>query len=193
MTKGLVAMNIKGKFVTLRAIEEEDLEFLRQMINDPEMERLVGGYSFPISKVQQKKWFESIINDSSQLRLIIETEENGTIGFANIVNIDWKNRSAFHGMKIGDKRFRGRGIGTDTVMAVMKYAFEELQLNRIETTIIDYNEPSKKLYLEKCGWKVEGVRRKAVFKGNQYHDELIVGILREEYEELIKKDNYWGR
>ncbi|MFC5542457.1 GNAT family N-acetyltransferase [Ureibacillus suwonensis] len=184
-------MNIKGKIVTLRAMEEEDQELLREMINDPEIEKMVGGYSFPVSKIQQRKWFESNINSQNNLRLIIETEEDGAIGFANIVNIDWKNRSAFHGIKIARKQFRSKGIGTDTVMAVMKYAFEELQLNRLDGTIIDYNEASKALYLKKCGWKIEGVRRKAVFKQNAYHDELIVGILREEYEDLIKETRYW--
>lgn len=186
-------MNIKGKSITLRSIEEEDLELLRDMINDPDIEKMVGGYSFPTSKIQQKKWFESTDNNQNNLRLIIETEEDGAIGFANIVNIDWKNRTAFHGIKIGNKRFRAKGIGTDTVMSVMKYAFEELQLNRLDGSIIIYNEPSRRLYCDKCGWKIEGTRRKAVFKGNEYHDELLVGILREDYEELIKSNNYWGR
>ncbi|MER2169278.1 MAG: GNAT family protein [Psychrobacillus psychrodurans] len=184
-------MNINGKIVTLRAIEEEDQELLREMVNDPEIEKMVGGYSFPISKIQQKKWFESNVNSQNNIRLIIETKEDGAVGFANIVNIDWKNRSAFHGIKIASRKFRSRGIGTDTVMAVMKYAFEELDLNRLDGTIIDYNEASRKLYCDKCGWKVEGVRRKAVFKVNEYHDELIVGILREEYLNLIKENGYW--
>jgi RimJ/RimL family protein N-acetyltransferase len=184
-------MNIKGKIVTLRAMEEEDQELLREMVNDPEIEKMIGGYSFPVSKIQQKKWFESNANSQNNIRLIIETKEDGAVGFANIVNIDWKNRSAFHGIKIASRKFRSRGIGTDTVMAVMKYAFEELQLNRLDGTIIDYNEPSRKLYCDKCGWKVEGVRRKAVFKVNEYHDELIVGILKDEYENLIKENKYW--
>lgn len=185
-------MNIKGKIVTLRAMEIEDQEMLREMVNDPEIEKMVGGYSYPTSKEQQVNWFKTNYNSQNNLRLIIETEEDGAIGFANIVNIDWKNRSAFHGIKIANKKFRSKGIGTDTVMAVMKYAFEELQLNRLDGSIIEYNEPSIKLYCNKCGWKIEGTRRKAVFKSNKYHDELIVGILKEEYEELIRLNNYWG-
>ncbi|WMM24330.1 GNAT family protein [Tissierella sp. MB52-C2] len=185
-------MNIRGKFVTLRAMEEEDQELLREMVNDPDIEKMVGGYSFPISKSQQNNWFNNNVNNQNNIRLIIETEEDGAVGFANIVNIDWKNRSAFHGIKIANKKFRSRGIGTDTVMAVMRYAFEELQLNRLDGTIIKYNEPSRKLYCDKCSWKVEGIKRKSVFKQNDYHDELIVGILKEEYEELIKLNNYWS-
>ena len=134
-------MNILGKYVILRAIEEEDLELLREMINDPEIERMVGGYSFPISKWQQKKWFELISNKQNDIRLIIETKEDGAIGFANIVNIDWKNRSAFHGIKIANKKFRAKGIGTDTVMAIMRYAFEELQLKmKLQVSKVQYTE-----------------------------------------------------
>ena len=184
-------MNIKGKIVTLRAMEIEDQELLRGMVNDPEIEKMVGGYSYPVSKEQQLNWFNSKDNDSNNLRLIIETEEDGAIGFANIVNIDWKNRSAFHGIKIANKKFRSRGIGTDTVMSVMKYAFEELQLNRLDGSIIEYNEASRKLYCDKCGWIVEGVKRKSSFKINEYHDELLVGILREEYFELLNRTQYW--
>lgn len=186
-------MNIKGKIVTLRAMEEEDQEMLREMINDPDIEKMVGGYSFPVSREQQLNWFRSNGNTQNNIRLIIETEEDGAIGFANIVNIDWKNRSAFHGIKIANKKFQAMGIGTDTVMAVMKYAFEELQLNRLDGSIIKYNEPSTKLYCDKCRWQVEGVKRKSVFKLNEYHDELIVGILRDEYFELINDNKYWDK
>lgn len=185
-------MNLKGKIVKLRAIEEQDQELLLTMINDPEIERLVGGYSFPVSYKQQMDWFNKTSNDSTNIRLIIETEADGAIGFANIVNIDWKNRSAFHGIKIANKQFRDRGIGTDTVMTVMKYCFEELNLNRLDGSIIEYNEPSQKLYIEKCGWKIEGIKRQSVFKNNSFHNELLVSILRSEYEQLRIENKYWN-
>ncbi|TJX59977.1 GNAT family N-acetyltransferase [Soehngenia saccharolytica] len=184
-------MNILGKKVILRAMELEDQEMLREMINDPEIEKMVGGYSIPISKYQQSLWYNSNQNNFNNIRLIIETEEDGPVGFANIVNIDWKNRSAFHGIKIANSEFRTRGIGTDTVMAIMRYCFEELNLNRLDGAIISYNEASKKLYCDKCGWKIEGIKRKNIFKGNEYHDELIVGILKEEYLDLVRKNHYW--
>ena len=184
-------MNLKGKTVLLRAIEEGDQELLLTMLNDPEIEKMVGGYSFPISLKQQNEWFSRTSNDANNIRLIIETKEDGPVGFANIVNIDWKNRSAFHGIKIANKSFQSRGIGTDTVMTVMKYCFEELNLHRLDGSIIEYNTPSQKLYINKCGWKIEGTKRQSIFKGNMYHNELIVSILKDEYEQLIKVNKYW--
>lgn len=184
-------MILKGKIVTLRAMEREDQEMLRQTLNDPEIEKMVGGYSYPISREMQLDWFLRNPNDKNNLRLIIETAAEGGIGFVNLVNIDWKNRSAVHGIKIANQNSRSKGIGTDAVMTIMKYAFEELQLNRLESSIIEYNEPSQKLYLDKCGWTVEGIKRNASFKLNEYHNELMIGILRDEYLELVKKNNYW--
>lgn len=184
-------MIIKGKIVTLRAMELEDLEMLRQTLNDPEIEKMVAGYSYPVSRVMQLDWFQQNPNDKNNLRLIIETDTDGAMGLVNLVNIDWKNRSAVHGIKIANQNFRSKGIGTDAVMAMMKYAFEELQLHRLESSIIEYNEPSQKLYIEKCGWTVEGIKRKSSFKQNEYHNELMIGILRDEYIELVKNNNYW--
>ena len=47
-------MNIKGKFVTLRAMEKRDCELIRGMFNDPDMENLVVGWAFPVSEFAQE-------------------------------------------------------------------------------------------------------------------------------------------
>ena len=43
-------MILKGKKVRLRAIEQEDLEFVRSLINDPEIEKTIVGWALPISR-----------------------------------------------------------------------------------------------------------------------------------------------
>ena len=83
-------------------------------------------------------------------------------------------------------KIKGKGYGTDTVMTIMKYAFEELQLNKLYSTILDYNIPSMNLY-KKCGWSVDGVLRESTFKGNQYVNEMAVSILKKDYEERFLK------
>lgn len=178
-------MNIKGNKVVLRAIEKEDNEFLRTMINDPELESNVIGWSFPTSKIEQEKWFENQVCDKKNLRFIIEYE-NKAVGLATLTNIDWKNRKATHGIKLYGEDIKGKGIGTDTVRAIMKYAFEELQLNRLYSTIMKHNIASQRLYA-KCGWKEEGIFRQSIFKNNQYIDEIQIGVLKDDYEECKKQ------
>lgn len=178
-------MNILGNTVLLRALEYDDLPYLQEMINDPEMERMVIGWSFPTSSKQQKDWYERVVSDKSNLRFAI-VYDGRFVGVSTLVKIDWKNRSADHGIKLCQGTPKGKGIGTDAVYATMKYAFEELQLNRLYGSILDYNIASQKLY-EKCGWKIEGCYRQSVFKNNSYHDEWPTAILREEYFEWKKE------
>ncbi len=165
--------------IRLRALEPEDMEALRATVNDPEIERMVGGWSFPVSKQQQMDWYNRTISDPNNHRFAIDFE-GSFMGISTLTDIDWKNRSAFHGIKLTNDAPKGQGFGFDAVAAVMKYAFEELQLYRLYSRILEYNIPSQKLYA-KCGWIKEGAYRQSVFKDNAYHDESLIAILRPEY------------
>ena len=103
-------MNIKGKFVTLRAMSYEDLPMICDMFNDPELENFVVGWSFPLSLEQQKQWFEKNMGDQKNFRFVIETPDDGAVGIATLTNIDWKNRTATHGIKLANKEKRTKGI-----------------------------------------------------------------------------------
>lgn len=184
-------MIIQGKKVVLRAIEKEDLPSLHKWSNDPEINYMLGGWHFPSSMQDQEKWFSSLNLNSNHQKFAIDTEDLGLIGMANLVDINWKDRNAFHGMLLGDKDTRGKGYGIDTVMAINRYAFEELGLMRMNTTIIASNEPSIGVYTKKCGWVVEGIKKNHYFRKKQWWDEVIVGITQEDYFNLIKETNYW--
>jgi RimJ/RimL family protein N-acetyltransferase len=184
-------MNIKGKTVTLRAIEQDDLPILNKWANDPEIQYWLGGWHFPTNLNDQQNWFSDLSVNSPNQRFSIEVDNLGFIGTANLIDIDWKNKHAFHGMLLGDKDIRGKGYGVDTVMAIMKFSFEELGLERLDGSIIEYNEASIKMYIEKCGWKEEGRQRNWYFRKNRYWDRIIVGITRKDYFDLLETNDYW--
>lgn len=180
-------MDIYFGKIKLRALEASDMELLRETINDPEMERMVVGWSFPVSKQQQMDWYNRTVGNPQHQRFAIEYEGK-FVGLSTLTDIDWKNRTAFHGIKLIADAPKGKGIGFDAVCGTMQYAFEELQLNRLTGGILTYNIPSMKLY-KKCGWKEEGLFREHVFKNNQYYDEIPVAILRSDYFEWKKSQN----
>jgi RimJ/RimL family protein N-acetyltransferase len=184
-------MNYKGKKITLRAIEQSDLELLHKWSNNPEINYQLGGWHFPSSQQNQQKWFESLSVKSNDQRFAIETEDDGLIGMANLVSVNWKDRNAFHGMLLGDKEIRGKGYGVDTIMTISKYAFEELGLKRLDGSMISYNKASLGVYLNKCGWKQEGLKKDYYFRKNEWWDQVIVGISSEDYFALIEENGYW--
>ena len=184
-------MNIHGKKIKLRAIEEQDLPELHKWANEPEIWYMLGGWHFPSSFDFMETWFKNLKSDHLNQKFAIEAPEIGLIGTANLVDIDWKNNNAFHGIMLGNKDLRGRGFGTDAIMAIMRYAFEELHLERLDSTIIEYNSISLNVYLNKCGWKEEGRQRNWYFRKNRYWDRVLVGITRQDYFELMERRNYW--
>lgn len=183
-------MNIHGKFVTLRAIRMEDAALLHQWANDPHLWEMLGGWHFPYPFESTQKWIEGLPKDSLNQRFAIEASDLGLIGTANLVDIDWKNRHAFHGMMLGNKDIRGKGLGKDTIMAIMRYAFEELGLQRLDGSFIEYNTTSIAVY-EKCGWQIEGRLRQWYFRNNRYWDKLVAGVTKDDYLNLLAQHDYW--
>lgn len=171
-------MIIKFDDIVLRAIEFEDLELIREMINDPEIEHMTGGGGLPVSSYQQENWFRSLSNCNNEIRLIVDTEDIGAIGMVMLTDIDYKNSTAqFHSKLATSKNIRGKGYGTKATKALVKYAFEQLNLNCIYSHIIEYNIASQRVK-EKCGFKKDGVLRDRVYKDGKYHNVVVWSILR---------------
>ncbi|MBI5965709.1 MAG: GNAT family N-acetyltransferase [Chloroflexi bacterium] len=184
-------MNIRGKRIVLRAIEEQDLPLLHKWANDPDIWYLLGGWHFPSSMEYQKKWFASLQSDTLNQRFAVEAPEFGLIGTVSLVEIDWKNNHALHGLMLGDKDIRGKGYGTDASMTIMRYAFEELHFERLDGAIIENHAVSYHLYCNKLGWKEEGRLRNWFFRKNRYWDKIMVGITRDDYFALVAQNKYW--
>lgn len=187
-------MNIKGKFVTLRAPELADLDKLHLWSNDPDIWKLVGGWHFPFSKRSTEEWIKSRKdNNLTEHVFCIDDLDGNLLGTANLVSIDWKNRNAFHGMMIGETGNRGKGYALDSVMAIMRYAFDQLGLERLDGDVISVNTRSFDFYTKKCGWEVDGVRKNFHFRDGQFFDKILLGITRQRYREHIAMCNYWGQ
>lgn len=168
-------MYLIGEKIVLRAIEESDLYLLRQLINDAETQRETLGWNFPISEYHQKQWFYNSDRDNNCVRWVISTHDYEPLGIAMLSNIDWKNRSVNIGIKLTADA-KGKGIGSESYRLIIDYAFKELQMNRIEAEVIEYNKASISLH-EKLGFFKEGLKRKRIYQNGSYHNTLILSLL----------------
>ncbi len=180
---------IKGMTVVLRSVEESDLDMLREWINDQDIARRVGGFTFPVSRAEQHDWFLKTQADTRSRRFMIDV--NGeTIGTTGLWEIDWRNRHALTGIKLGTAASRGRGFGSDAIMALAAYAFQQVGLNRLWTEILVTNQPSYHAYVERCGWVVEGRLRQHVFRDGEFLDQYRIGLLADEFRSQPSSRNY---
>lgn len=184
---------IIGLKTRFRPIEESDLERLAQWINDPEISHLVGGFSFPLSMTEQREWFLRSHQDKRTQRWIVESHEGVVLGLTGLWEIDWRNRHALTALKLGAAEARGKGYGTDAILTLMSYAFYQVGLNRLWGEILPYNVGSYRAYVEKCGWKVEGVFRQHVLRDGVLWDQLRVAALKSDFDALPAAADYIPR
>ena len=173
---------IRGKKVFFRAVERTDLKLLADWANDPDISRLVVGWSFPVSMAAQEEWYLRSLNDTGTQRFIVESQnkDEGAIGLTGLWHIDWHDRNALTALKLGPQAVRGKGYGTDAILTMMSYAFFNVGLHRLWSAILPYNVASYRAYVVKCGWKVEGMLREEVFRDGRYSDLYRVGVLRDD-------------
>lgn len=77
----------------------------------------------------------------------------------------------------------GKGIAQEALQRVLRFGFENLQLNRIEAKYIRENERSRRL-MERVGMRFEGIMREGMLIKGSYVDVGICSILRKEWEAL---------
>ncbi|MFQ6057284.1 MAG: GNAT family N-acetyltransferase [Anaerolineae bacterium] len=176
---------IQGKKVRLRAIEREDIPRFVRWLNDQELVRYLARY-MPLSKAEEERWFERQLEDESGRVFAIETREGVHIGNIGLHRIDWKNSHAELGIFIGEKDYWDQGYGTDAILTLLDFAFNEMNLHRVYLHVLAFNQRAIRCY-EKCGFILEGTEREAVFQGGRYHDHLIMGLLRQEFNSRVKE------
>lgn len=183
-------LNFVGNKVTIRAIEHGDLELLAKFHNDPEVGRMIE-FSWPISAHAQEAFFERSTADQSTRRLIIECPAHGVVGYTGLWGIDWINRRATNGIIIGKQEARGKGYAQDAILTLLRVAFDDLGLHRVDADIFEFNEPSLRLYTRRCGFREEGRRRGHIFREGRYWDRILLGIQAEEYRQHVARLSYW--
>ncbi|HLY28941.1 MAG TPA: GNAT family protein, partial [Aggregatilineales bacterium] len=102
------------------------------------------------------------------------------IGQCVLYRPDVRNRFGRIGIVVGAPRNRGRGYGTDALRILANYAFNELNLHRMEIEVFSFNAAAIRSY-EKVGFKCEVTKRQAVYRDGAYHDVLMMGLLRQEW------------
>ena len=113
---------------------------------------------------------------------IVERESKRMIGTCGFTKIDAKNDVAEIGYVLNPD-FHRRGYGSEAVRRILKFGFEELNLNRIEARFMQGNEASLALMMS-VGMTFEGYMRDLLLVKKSYRTIGFSSILRSEYEKI---------
>jgi RimJ/RimL family protein N-acetyltransferase len=166
----------------LRPIARRDWEKVVGWWNDPEVKRLFDVHFVDQTFADAEKWFSrtNSPDDEKHARsFIIEVfHENNWIGVgtAEFYNERPSHKTAEFGFLIGEMKWWGQGIGTETAKKIIQYGFKTLKYHRIGAVSAAYNVRSLNA-LQKAGFQIEGVRKGYVWRDGEYHDQIMMSVL----------------
>jgi len=183
---------LKSTNIALSPIQLDDLPILYDWINDRDHVLMNKPYA-PIHEGQHRDWFDAIHQRDDVILFgirLLKTAESmrdpvigPLIGSCQLHSINYVHRAAELQIRIGDASAQGKGHGTEATRLLLNFAFRDLNLHRVYLHVFANNERAIRMY-EKIGFVREGVMRKMAHINGVYIDALLMGILREEYQDV---------
>ena len=172
--------NIETDRLLLRKFRTTDAEDILEYASDPQtLEYLIWQGSFSIEEARAN------IYDYYWSRpgiWAVELKASGKVIGAIDLRLNNDDDKAGFGY-VFNRSFWGKGYATETLKAVISMCFEHLQLNRVESNHYVGNEGSGRV-MQKAGMSCEGVSKQSVKVKGVFHDQVIYGIIRNDYFDI---------
>jgi RimJ/RimL family protein N-acetyltransferase len=147
----------RGRKVVLRRKRLGDAEGEYRWRTDPEMARYDGTPPVRVSFADYfRRWsFDLRFTDMGHRSFAIEDEMGNHIGNIMYYNVDKTQRDAELGISIGQRRYWGQGYGSDALVAMANYIFNQTDLQRLYLHTLDWNLRAQRCF-HKAGFQVRG-------------------------------------
>ena len=174
----------QGEKARLRPLRMEDAEqSFASSLDSPSRQFLQLGIELPTSVELERQTLEKYVGCKDANGVIvfaIENLEGDPIGGVSLHSRDEKNGLFSFGIAI-DRKHRRQGYAEDAVRILLKYGFWERRYQKCNSACSHTNKASIRLH-EKLGFLEEGRRRRQIFFNGEYHDDVLFGLTREEFD-----------
>lgn len=180
-------IKVRGKWVSLRSWEKEDIPIYAEWLRNPEVTKLTHIADYPISLREIEKEFESYFQSRGAYHYGIIDNKNGEL----LGKFHWeeclKGPNVYDiGIIIGNPEYWNSGAGLEASYLGARILFYELNAHKINYLCAEYNRAIIDLG-KRVGFKEEGVIRDRFYKGGNYINGVWLGLLREEFEDSIER------
>lgn len=165
----------------LRPWNISDLDSLVKYANNWNIAKnLTDKFPFPYSENSGRAFIEFATKDDPIhiFAIDINGQAVGSIGIHPQDDIHRKNAELGYWLA---EPFWGKGVISNAVKQSVDFAFDTFQIDRVFARPFGTNLASQKV-LEKNGFVLEGRFEKVLFKNNEYLDELIYAVRRENWK-----------
>lgn len=168
--------------VRLRPPSDADVQHFVRWYSDPEVMHWLHMTEGPMAtEPMERERIETARTDPSEMLWVIETNKGRVVGNIVLRQVDLVHRRAWLGITIGEKDCWSQGYGTDAIRLLLRYAFENLGLRRIQLITDVDNERGIRCY-EKCGFYREALLREHRLRFGMPLDMVQMAVLKSEWK-----------
>lgn len=171
---------LQGPRITLRPPRPDDVKGRMALGRDPEVARMFGAIlpgPLPVTEEEAADWLDHLALQEHGWMIELDGRLIGSVFLHGFDPVDRRARLAL-GILAGD--CLGQGLGREVVRLVLGQAFGALGLHRVDVRVLDFNERARRCYLA-CGFVEEGRERQSARVGETWHDDIIMGVLAQEF------------
>jgi RimJ/RimL family protein N-acetyltransferase len=168
-------------FVALRARSASDTDVLYEIAAD--LETWEERSPLAPAPLTRSAFEDRLANEAASdhsMRFVIEVDR-AAVGSVSLFDVDDLARTAEVGIALLDSA-RGKGIGTEAIAQIVKFAFVRCNLRRVHLQAIASNSAALRAY-EKAGFVIEGRQREHAWVRGHYEDIVVMGLLRSEWRQ----------
>ena len=168
---------IEAGAITLRPLSVQDAPAVHAYASDPEVARFT---LWPPHSSEEftRQFLAGLCVPTVVSWAIMSGEDRRVAGMIFLHSFSRRHKKAEIAFNVARCHWR-KGIATASAEAVLRFAFEQLGLNRVEATCMPGNAGSRRV-LEKLGMLKEGTMRRSHFRYDGFHDMELFSILRDD-------------
>jgi ribosomal-protein-alanine N-acetyltransferase len=156
----------------IRSYRKSDKDSIIKYANNINVSRnLRDSFPFPYTKKDAADWLRNVCYQKIEMNFALANGEELIGGIGLMPQSDVYKYSAEIGYWLAEP-FWGKGITTNAVIEMTKFAFDNFNFNRLFAAVFEGNPASARV-LEKAGYKLEGTLRKSVFKEGIFKDQMM--------------------
>lgn len=169
--------------VTLRAVEEGDVDHILSWVNDKEIVGNLAAFAGkPLTRDDELAWIRKVrASPDERVFTVLESSSGRYLGQVGLHQIYWRSRVARAAAIIAAREDMGRGFGSAAIASLLDVAFGELQLHKVWLMSFERNTRARRTW-NRLGFIEEGILRDEYFHEGAWHNMVRMGLLAQEWK-----------
>lgn len=178
--------NMVGEKVALGPFHRDLIPTFQRWSNDFSTMRTMGTVTpRPATLEGETGWYDAVARSEQDASFVVyELGSLRLVGNTGLLGLDFRNRSAFFVIRIGEADCRGKGYGTEATRLTLDYAFTALGLHSVNLTVAEFNVGGIRAYT-KAGFHECGRQRQCCLMGGKLWDVIHMDCLATEFESPV--------